>query len=229
MGSEIQTAEDLWGSSFLPEAEHPPRPSTRSVEDLERVGGSLALDFANTVGGTRIRPVEHLSGWERLLRWAVAAGAVDESDVGVLADRVAADPAGAEAAYLRALELREAIYRIFDAVARERAPAVGDLTVLNARLGAALSRLELVRGEDGFVYAPVGPADSFDRLLDPIVRDAAELLVSSHLDRIKQCGGHDCSWLFVDASRNRGRRWCDMADCGNRAKARRHYRKHRDG
>jgi predicted RNA-binding Zn ribbon-like protein len=199
------------------------------VEELERVGGSLALDFANTVGGTRIRPVEHLESWERLLAWAAATGAVDATGAAALAEAAAADPAGARAAHGRALELREAIYRIFDAVARGRSPEAGDLATLNDRLGPALARLELVPGEDGFAYAAAGPPDGLDRLLDPIVRDAAALLVSGDLDRVKQCGGHDCAWLFVDASRNRSRRWCDMADCGNRAKARRHYRKHRDG
>lgn len=39
--------------------------------------------------------------------------------------------------------------------------------------------------------------------------------------RIKICPG--CDWLFVDRSKNRSRIWCDMAVCGNRAKASSHY------
>lgn len=61
----------------------------------------------------------------------------------------------------------------------------------------------------------------------PIVYSAAKLLASSGLDRVRQCAGDDCGWLFLDTSRNHSRRWCDMADCGNRAKARRHYRRTR--
>ena len=38
--------------------------------------------------------------------------------------------------------------------------------------------------------------------------------------RLKVCGSPDCRWAFVDATRNRSRRWCDMAGCGNRAKNR---------
>ena len=53
--------------------------------------------------------------------------------------------------------------------------------------------------------------------------DASDLLTSTDLDRVRECSGDTCSWLFLDRSRNRSRRWCDMADCGNRAKARRHY------
>nr|WP_250475193.1 CGNR zinc finger domain-containing protein [Caballeronia sp. GAFFF1] len=38
---------------------------------------------------------------------------------------------------------------------------------------------------------------------------------------VRECGA--CSWLFLDLSRSKSRRWCSMATCGNRVKARRHY------
>jgi AcrR family transcriptional regulator/predicted RNA-binding Zn ribbon-like protein len=38
--------------------------------------------------------------------------------------------------------------------------------------------------------------------------------------RLKVCGSPDCRWAFVDTTRNRSRRWCAMAGCGNRAKNR---------
>jgi hypothetical protein len=41
-------------------------------------------------------------------------------------------------------------------------------------------------------------------------------------ERLKRCENPRCGWLFVDRSRNRSRRWCEMATCGNRAKAKRH-------
>jgi len=37
--------------------------------------------------------------------------------------------------------------------------------------------------------------------------------------RLKACRGEDCRWVFLDASRNTSRRWCDMAACGNPAKS----------
>ena len=67
-------------------------------------------------------------------------------------------------------------------------------------------------------------------MLGPVARSAAELLTSDRLDRLRQCESEKgCGWLFVDGSRNRSRRWCDMSDCGNRAKARRFHRRHRRG
>jgi predicted RNA-binding Zn ribbon-like protein len=65
-------------------------------------------------------------------------------------------------------------------------------------------------------------------MLWPVVRDAADLLTSKELNRVGRCADERCGWLFVDTSRNRSRRWCSMESCGNRAKARRHYRKSRD-
>jgi len=51
--------------------------------------------------------------------------------------------------------------------------------------------------------------------------------VSEERARVKECDSDTCDWLFLDRSRNRSRRWCDMSDCGNRAKARRYQARHR--
>ncbi len=51
------------------------------------------------------------------------------------------------------------------------------------------------------------------------------LSLRAHRERLKRCENPRCGWLFVDRSRNRSRRWCEMATCGNRAKARRRARR----
>jgi predicted RNA-binding Zn ribbon-like protein len=62
----------------------------------------------------------------------------------------------------------------------------------------------------------------------PVVRSAAELLTSPHLlDRLGQCADPQCGWLFLDTSKSRTRKWCDINDCGNRAKQRRFQKKKR--
>lgn len=60
-------------------------------------------------------------------------------------------------------------------------------------------------------------------VLDPVVLDAAELITASDHSRLKHCPS--CEWIFMDQTRNGQRRWCDMADCGSRAKARSYYRR----
>jgi predicted RNA-binding Zn ribbon-like protein len=53
------------------------------------------------------------------------------------------------------------------------------------------------------------------------------LLTSDKLSRVRQCQGENCTWLFLDTSKNHTRRWCEMKVCGNRVKARRHYERKR--
>ena len=74
-----------------------------------------------------------------------------------------------------------------------------------------------------FVWEPVAEADDLQTLLWPVVWSAVELLTGGPVERVRECDNDPCGWLFVDMSRNRSRRWCDMRDCGNRVKARRHY------
>ncbi|HVI75944.1 MAG TPA: CGNR zinc finger domain-containing protein, partial [Anaeromyxobacteraceae bacterium] len=63
----------------------------------------------------------------------------------------------------------------------------------------------------------------------PVLAAAADLLASrDDLARVRVCGmseAGECGWLFLDRTKARSRRWCSMKDCGNRAKARRHYAK----
>src|SRR2546428_8211676 len=99
------------------------------------------------------------------------------------------------------------------------------LEVLNRALAEALAHRRVVQAGRGF---SLGWDDSDDlrRMLWPVALSAAELLADHHGAPVKVCGMREtCSWLFVDESRNGSRRWCSMKDCGNPAKARRHYRK----
>ena len=57
--------------------------------------------------------------------------------------------------------------------------------------------------------------------LGPIALEAVKLFTEADATRIKECGGHACGWLFYDATKNKGRRWCEMEVCGNRAKQKR--------
>jgi predicted RNA-binding Zn ribbon-like protein len=65
------------------------------------------------------------------------------------------------------------------------------------------------------------------QVLWPVIRSAADLVTSPDISQIRECGAPDCNWLFLDRSRSGRRRWCDMSTCGNRAKARRYYSRHR--
>jgi predicted RNA-binding Zn ribbon-like protein len=200
---------------------------------FELSGGQLALDFVNTVGGMRgEQPKEHLRAYEDLLAFAVQTGSVSGEQARALADEARLRPADAEAALGEARAIREALYRVVLAPVEARPVAAADLELLNAALGRALSHRRLAAGEDCCALGWDSSA-SLDAPWWASVAAAADLLAArDELARVRVCGmseAGECGWLFVDRTKARTRRWCSMADCGNRAKARRHYAKVKKG
>ncbi len=191
---------------------------------LSLVGGRLCLDFANTVGShAGEHPNEHLHSYRDLVAWSRHAGILAEAEERRLLAAAEGRPGEAGGVLERAVALREAIYRIFSAVAAGRAPDAADLETLNVALARALVHAQIVLAGDGFAWAWRDHEGALDRMLWPVARSAGELLTSEELRNVRECAGRDCGWLFMDASPSRRRRWCDMKVCGNRAKARRHY------
>ena len=181
------------------------------------VGGRVCLDFVNTVCG-RVRGVvirDKLGSYEDLLGWSKAAGLV--VDAGALA------PRGGGAVFSRAIALREALYLLFHDKRDAHA-----LAILNRELAIARGHERLNRSRGGFVWG-WDQSPALDRMLWPVTRSAAELLTSTDSRKVRCCDGEDCGWLFLDTSRNGRRHWCDMRDCGNRAKVKRFRERQRGG
>lgn len=185
------------------------------------VGGRLCLDFTNTTSRHPPDPEgEWLHDYAELVWWGLRVEVLRESEAEALFARALEEPAAAEAVFARAIALREAIYRLVTSVDGGEVSAA-DLEVLNREAAEAGRQLRITPGREGFTWG--WECTELDRVIWPVARDAAELLVSSELARVGGCAGESCDWLYLDTSRNRSRRWCTMADCGNRAKARRHY------
>lgn len=188
----------------------------------------IALGFANTAAvrgsnepGTQITDyIEFIS-----LRESAGVG-LGHGDIERLARAAVSHPEEAEAVAVRARRLRLAVHGTFEALARGRPIEPGHIDLLDREWREARSRQRLVkRGARFAVQFPAGSA-ALERPLWMIAASAAELLLSDRLDRVKQCDAPDCTHLFLDTSRNRSRRWCDMAVCGNRMKQRRYARRH---
>jgi predicted RNA-binding Zn ribbon-like protein len=200
-------------------------------------GGRLCLDFVNTVagwvsGGKRrgrddardyadVPLRDKLMGYGDLLSWAESAGAISHGELLRLGRRAASDPQGAVSVLARAIGLRAALYRIFKSAVENWTPDAGDMEILQRELLAARAHERLAHVSGAFVWAWDDSGRALDRVLWPVARCAAELLASDGRAMIGQCGGGECGWMFLDTSRNRKRRWCDMRECGNRAKVRR--------
>ena len=189
-------------------------------------GGHVALDFANSMGGSRAHPEEHLFGYADLVGWAEQAGAVDRPLARRLSAAAGRRPQDAAKVFRRAIDLREAIFRAFDARAAGRRPPAAAVDTIDreARVAAAHRGIRSRDGELGYAWDDDG---ALDRAIWPMALAASELLLSDAEPIVKECSSETCDWLFIDRSRNRSRRWCDMRDCGNRAKVRRFYERHR--
>ncbi len=198
---------------------------TTGAGSVSLIGGALCLDFINTVGDRKGQnPSEHLDNYSDLVVWSKHAGILTPRLAQHLLQTAAQRPAEAAAVYQRALALRTALYRAFAARLAEQKPRTGDLTILNEVLAEAMSHAHVMPTENGYTWDWTSTENDLAQMLYPIVRSAADILTSDNLVRVRECEDDECGWLFVDTSKNHSRRWCSMDDCGNRAKARRHYR-----
>src|SRR5215471_18773900 len=199
-------------------------PPHRHVFDL--LGGRLAVDFVNTVSGKRLRePIERLNDYADLVSWAEQVGIASGGGSKALRRSAREHPRAAEAILERAKEFREALFRIFRALAEKERPDKTDLSRLNRELGEAFAHLEVAEGGGRFAWRFSGE-DELASVLWPVARSASEVLLHDDPSRLHMCEDPDgCGWLFYDETKNGQRRWCSMKDCGNRAKARRFYAK----
>jgi predicted RNA-binding Zn ribbon-like protein len=192
--------------------------------NLRLVGGRLCLDFVNTANNHHLaEPKEHLTSYAALLAWACHAGALSAAAATRLEPAARQRPTDAAAELARARELRAALYALlgFGGAAE---PALASFNKLLARLPAG-GQLEPAAGVLAWAWG--SGADPLGQPIYPVIWSAAELLVAPERALVRQCAGPGCTWLFLDTSRNHSRRWCSMEDCGNRAKAQRHYARQR--
>jgi predicted RNA-binding Zn ribbon-like protein len=192
---------------------------SRTPETVPLWGGTLCLDFANSVDwspGDEYVDAERtdvlLTG-DMLARWA--------RRLGVLGDDVTSTSA---AELDRARALRDAVYRLFAAVSRHEQPAGADIDLLMLDYHEAVQQASLVP-RDGHYQLDWRAGDPRASRY-AVATDAIALLHDpDRLKRVTRCPGRNCGWLFLNASGRR--RWCSMSTCGSREKMRRLYHRRR--
>ena len=204
-------------------------PLNPSPIDTKLVAGELCLDFANTAEWhASDTPTELLRTYGDLVTWSQRVGLVDAPAAGRLLREARRRPGDAAAVLKRAIIVREAIYGFVLALLQKRPPAGSVLEGFNRELRMAFQHVQVVPGPQGLTWNWDFGNRDLEAMLWPILRSAAELLTSERQARVGQCADdRGCGWLFLDTTKNRSRRWCAMEDCGNRAKARRHYQRSR--
>lgn len=205
-------------------------PQWNHRQPFELTGGNLCLDFVNTVDNrTSGKPEDRLTSYGELLRWAQQAGILSLKQVERLVNLAADAPGRAQSTLRSAGQLREAIFAIFSAVAERRGVPGAAMSVLNRAVQKAYHNAQLVPVNRNFALQWRMPEEHLDAMVWPIARSAAELLTSEQVGLVRVCAAEDCSWLFLDQTKNHRRRWCDMKSCGNRDKARRYYQRIKGG
>ena len=193
---------------------------------FEFIAGALCLDFANTIHNWRAEDKEEeLRAVSDLLHWAREAGLLSGADHERLSAHYNHNPRAAAAALSKGTAIRDLLLAVFGGIANGRSVSSQRLSELNSALVEAPGLLRVQKSSDGIKMEWTSAAEGLAQVWFAVLSSAAELLASGRLRRVRECASADCTWLFVDESRNRSRRWCDMSACGNRMKARRHYQR----
>jgi predicted RNA-binding Zn ribbon-like protein len=202
-------------------------PISDQVFDLS--GNHLSLDFINTLDDRSTEhPQELLTSYEVLLAWSRQAHILTDDEAQQLAEEAKRQPREAERVLRRAIEVREALFGLFSSIAHGAEPDQVGLASFNAALATTLGHARIVSIADHFMWDWDDKRGTLDWMLWPIVRAAADLLTSDERSAVRVCESDTCNWVFLDTSKNRSRRWCNMRTCGNRAKARRHYERKKE-
>lgn len=195
------------------------------VEPPDLIGGALCLDFLNTVEwrGDPVDCGERLTSFGEFMEWCSAAGAVDKDHAGPITKLGLAEPQRAARTLVDAINLREALARLF--IHRSQAAAI-EVATVNRILHEASAKPTLRIGSTGFEWTAGEGTARYRSPLHRIAWSAVEVLTTDRLSHVRQCSDPRCGWFFLDTSRSARRRWCDIRVCGNRAKARNFYRRH---
>ena len=171
------------------------------------VAERLWLDFVNTDTGAR--GTDALHDFARLVSWLEAAQVFDAERANAMQRRALQQPAGALAVLGDARRVRAVLRNLAERGAASSQARLDALAEINRVLGRSAGTRRIELRDDG----------SFARAF------VADALILGELERVRRCADPRCGRVFQDETKNGRRRWCDMATCGNRAKAARHRMK----
>jgi predicted RNA-binding Zn ribbon-like protein len=189
---------------------------------FQLVAGNPTLDLVNTLDW-RFRPSgseELLHDYADLLRFCQQGALMTPSEVRKAAT---GSPARKKRILSSTRKLRECVASILYAVADGQPPAIENVMTLSAFASTVRKSQELEWCNSRLQWKPdMDRANLPDTPFRKLVLAALDLLTSEEINKLSACSNPECRWLFLDGSKNKARRWCDMKLCGNRIKARRY-------
>jgi predicted RNA-binding Zn ribbon-like protein len=189
---------------------------------LDLIADDLALNFANTESGRGFPSHQnHFREAANVVEWLRHANALPVEQANSLQTRVAERADLAADLLDQAVALRDAIHDVGVALGHRAKPPEAALASLSALHARFVAKAELAPGVASCRWQWSVRASPVEAALGPVALAAVRLFTEGDFDRIRECGGHACGWLFYDRSKNNRRRWCEMEVCGNRAKQQR--------
>ncbi len=180
-----------------------------------------ALDFIDTLELEHGEPFDHFVQPTDMVEWLHDHGLLHDASLDPAVARLMEAGPTATRALARVRQVRAALRELVDATVERRPPVRSAVDVVNQAMRAH-QRLVLVAGEDGVSLDHRHEGDPLDDALARIAERVAREVSGDRADRLRICDNDTCRWVFFDSSPTGRRRWCDMATCGNRAKAARH-------
>jgi len=196
------------------------------VRRFHQIGGHVALDFVNTLGGRPDDPDdEYLHHYGDLVTWTQRVGLLEPLAAEHLRTAASTDVATAQEVLTSSRHLRYSLDQLLrDRLTTPAGLSNDDGTAVHS---AYLSAIRHATPDFSTTHLRWTWRDdtNLERPLWPITVAAVDLLSNSPLHLLSRC--QHCRWLFLDTSRQHNRRWCSMNVCGAIMKMRRYRAAHR--
>ena len=203
------------------------RPFIRTLSTLELDGGTLCLNFVNSVKNRFEKPFyEFIITPDDWILWSNRTQICDSLTKEHLSKYVSENNDKAIRELNRIIKVREVLYRIFRNIAYKKSPLIEDIRIFNNELSFSFRYLniEINNNLETILIWNYKEPDLLYTLL-PIIKSAYELLTTDLKERIKECP--NCGWLYLDKSKSNSRIWCNMKTCGNTMKIKKYYEKNK--
>ncbi|TFY91512.1 hypothetical protein DYL61_18765 [Pseudomonas nabeulensis] len=199
---------------------------TGTAKSIRLIGGARALDFINTNNGRRPGTLlkvmeERLTSFQFFFEWALHASVICAEEFDAYKPMVFETPISYQPNLDAVIAFRECLYRVFYKLSLQQAAADEDLQQINLAFqqGVTWRVLRSVDGLPAWDWKHCASAQELTALmLGRLAIDATHLLTRGELKALRSCGCTDCDWVFLDISKNKQRKWCQMSVCGSREK-----------
>jgi len=181
--------------------------------DSTFIGGHPVLDFINTVEDQdKQRNLNLIADWSSFVAWAQAAEIFSEEQLGVLNNAI---PSVEKISLLVEIQqVKEETYNALNFILCSTSTENSAFKKLQCRIKTAISHASLVQQAASFSWQ--ANTNNPNWVVDILLLRIEDFLCHTDMTKLRQCKG--CSWMFLNSGRGKGRQWCNMKTCGNRAK-----------